>query len=341
MRLLIRADASTSIGTGHVLRCLALAQAAIDAGDEVRFLCCEIPDSLAERVRREGIEIITSFAERGNAKDLDALLLVAQGWANVVVLDGYAFDQAFQGSVMGAGFRTMVLDDDRPGPDYAADILLNQNHHAKSEAYEGAQLGKMLLGPKFALLRREFRDQPAREASYKTRHVLVTLGGSDPDNVAKKVIESLQFIGLKGIQARVLVGSSNPHEASLREAVETSGVQVELLSGVDDMRAQYEWADLAVSAGGSTAWELAFMGVPSVVIILVDNQESIAKSVWRAGIGRLVGWHQQVTPEQIAKEVRELLVSTSERDKMGRWGQELVDGQGAMRVLSVLRELMQ
>ena len=82
------------------------------------------------------------------------------------------------------------------------------------------------------------------------------------------------------------------------------------------------------------------MGLPSLMLILVDNQEKIAKSVWRAGVARLLGWYKNVTDEQIAREVRELLVSSEMRDKMSRWGQELVDGQGALRVSEALHEVV-
>lgn len=339
MRVLIRADASTQIGTGHVLRCMALGQALIDAGDEVRLHACDLPDGLAERVGKEGIGVSTAAVERGSSRDLDSTLIAAKDWADVIVLDGYCFDRNFQVSC-GTDYSTMVMDDDRPKEEFVADILFNQNLHAKPEAYEHAQVGKMLFGPKYALLRREFREQPKREASVKTRNVLVTLGGSDPANVTKRVIEGLKHLTLRDVHARVLVGSSNPHWFSLKSAADAEGTAVELLENVTDMREQYEWADIAIAAGGSTAWELAFMGLPALLIILVDNQEKIAKSVWRAGVAHLLDWYQKVSPEQIAREARDLLVSSEERDRMGQWGQELVDGQGALRVVAALRDLV-
>ena len=338
MRVVIRADASTQIGTGHVLRCMALGQAIKDGGGEVRLLACEIPAALAERMKSEGIEVVVTGKDRGTPDDLEDTVERSKGWADAIVLDGYKFDHAFQSGVKGAGFKTLVIDDDLPSDQFVADILLNQNLHAKEELYAGSNVDTMLLGLKYALLRREFREQPNREASVRSRNVLVTLGGSDSDNVTKKVIDSLNTVSLTGLKSRVLIGAGNPNAESLKQAADASRGEVEILRDVTNMREQYEWADIAISGGGSTVWELAFMGLPSLVIILADNQEKIAKSVWRAGTGVLLGWHHKVKPEQIAKQVRDLLVSSESRDRMGRWAQGQVDGQGAVRVADALRE---
>ena len=339
MRLLIRADASGSIGTGHVLRCMALGQALVAMGDSVVMVCCEIPNGLAERVRGEEIDVIEIEGEPGSKQDLDKTLTIAKGWADAVLLDGYKFDLHFQRAWRRRRYRLAVIDDYAHSDGYSAHILINQNLHAKEMMYPDARVDEMLLGPKYALLRREFWDQKERKVSVKTRRVLVTLGGADPDNVTAKVIAGLKAVTLDGVEARVLVGASNPHLASLRKMAGAKGTTVDVLEAVTDMRAQYDWADIAIAGGGSTTWELAFMGVPSIVIILAENQDLIAKSVWRAGIGRLLGWHEKVSEMDIAHAVRDLLSSSETRDQMSRWGQEIVDGQGAVRVADALREI--
>ena len=107
-----------------------------------------------------------------------------------------------------------------------------------------------------------------------------------------------------------------------------------------DGATQFEWADVCVSAAGSTARELACVGVAGLDIVLVDNQEAAGRAIRKFGFGRVLGWHEDLNEEAIRAAVRDVLTSTEERDRMGRWGRELVDGQGALRVAAAIGELV-
>ena len=195
------------------------------------------------------------------------------------MLDGYHFDPAYQKAIREAGYRLLVVDDTAHLPAYHADVLLNQNIYAPQLTYSYDPHTVLLLGPMYALLRPEFLvwKEWERHIPDTARHILVTLGGGDSDNVTLKVIQALHDIRLPDLEIRVIVGPANPHRDSLVAAIEHGPHSVELLFDVTDMPGLMAWADIAVSAAGSTCWELLFMGLPSLVGVLADNQVPIAE----------------------------------------------------------------
>ena len=258
--LLIRADADTRMGTGHVMRCLALAQAWQDAGGQVTFLSAALPPGLESRLNAEGMTLVTLDADAAQTA------LVAQELgADWVVLDGYHFDAGSQRALKDAGARLLVLDDNGDSDAYSADLVLNQNVHARAEWYASrAPDTRLLLGTRYALLRREFRvrhDRP-RGTPKVARKVLVTLGGSDPDNVTLKVLDALALIRAESLDVTVVVGGGSPHRASLEDAAARMPFPVRVVVNAANMPELMAWADVAISAAGSTVWELAFSRRP-------------------------------------------------------------------------------
>ncbi|MEA2552218.1 MAG: UDP-2,4-diacetamido-2,4,6-trideoxy-beta-L-altropyranose hydrolase [Fimbriimonadaceae bacterium] len=335
MRVLIRADASVAIGTGHVMRCLALAQALQHGGDEVTFAAAELPDALQDRL--QGFEIKRLNGPRASLDDAaeTAALAEAKDW---VVLDGYAFNHAYQQALRKENQKLAIIDDGANLDGYSADGLINPNLYATEAMYEEKSISRLLVGHKYAMLRREFWERTDRPAKPRSRNVLITMGGSDPDNVTGKIIRSVKGSTLENIHIRAITGASNPYWETLQAQAARAGHSVELLRNVEDMKEQLEWADIAISAAGNTALELACVGVPSLFVVLVDNQEPVARAIRKFGFGRVLGWHEDVNEEAIRAGLRDLLSSSQERDRMSAWGRESVDGQGALRVAAALRE---
>jgi spore coat polysaccharide biosynthesis predicted glycosyltransferase SpsG len=216
--------------------------------------------------------------------------------------------------------------------------VLNQNLSAREELYASrAPHTRLLLGTKFALLRREFLNYRGwqRQIPEIARKVLVTLGGADPDNVTGKVIEALAPLDL---EVKVVVGGSNPHLPELQEAVERMKSQpanIELVVNPADMPGLMAWADLAVAAGGSTFWELAFFGIPSILFTLAENQKDSIQKIRKAEVAIIIEDGENCS-ECFSKQ---FLANYNQRKKLKRISDsclELIDGNGCERAITAI-----
>ena len=334
--LLIRADANARIGTGHLMRCLALAQGWKARGGQATFITACESDGLRRRLSDEGFQVITLERSHPDPTDweITSQVLAAHpdSW---VVLDGYHLDPTYQRQIKQAGHRLLVIDDMAHLSHYYADVVLNQNINAEQLRYRCEPYTRLLLGTRYVLLRSEFLAwrEWQREIPKVARKVLVTLGGGDPDNQTLKVIRALQQVDVDGLEAVVVVGASNPHFRGLQSAVRNSQFAIRLVQNVTSMSELMAWADIAVSAGGSTCWELAFMGLPTVVLVLAENQQGIAAGLGKAGVVLNLGWYTETSVTQIARTLLGLLEDRGSRRQMSQRGRELVDGLGSERVV--------
>lgn len=338
--LLIRADASAHIGTGHMMRCLALAQAWQDAGGHAIFAMAMQAPAPETRLGEEGMETVHLATQPGSADDAGQTVdLARRAGALTVVVDGYHFDAEYQRIIKDAGLRLLFIDDYGHADYYWADLVLNQNIHAHAGLYANrASYTQLLLGTRYVLLRREFLKwrEWEREIPDVARKVLVTLGGGDPDNVTLKVIHALQQAQIDGLEAVVVVGGNNPHHEALKSAVRDSQVPIRLKSNVANMPELIAWSDVAISAGGSTCWELAFMGLPNLVLVLAENQRPIAEGLDDAKVAINLGWHTSVSTSEITQAMVQLSKDSVTRSDMAQHGRELVNGGGSSRVITAM-----
>lgn len=335
--LLLRADAGGHLGTGHVFRCLALAQAWQDAGGRVVLLgggCA----GLLPRLAAAGVAVETMASEFGGEDDAAQTVAMARRvGAAWVALDGYHFGAEYQRRVRQSGCRPLVVDDYGHAGGYHADLILNQNLGADEATYRRRDDGaELLLGLRFAMLRREFEPYQGwtRTVPPRAGSVLVTLGGTDPANVTGKAVEALRLLADPTLSALVLVGAGNPRADELREAARGSSTPIELRANVSDMPAVLARADIAVGAGGTSSWERAFLGLPGLVTVLADNQRDLAAACERHGLAANLGEHATVTARGLAERLRLLVEDGAARAEMARRGQALVDGLGAGRVVA-------
>jgi UDP-2,4-diacetamido-2,4,6-trideoxy-beta-L-altropyranose hydrolase len=339
--LLIRADGNSTIGAGHLMRCLALGQAWQEAGGTANFAITKAPPALEKRLCQEAMGVNQLTELPGSPQDAKQTITLAQKLsAKWVVVDGYHFDAAYQQALKQANLHLLVVDDYGHASHYSADLVLNQNVYAQESLYPSREpFTRLLLGSKYVLLRREFWPWRGwhRDIAPLAQKVLVTMGGADPDNVTLKVIQSLQQTKLEGLEVVGVVGNSNPHWETLHAAINGSHPPIRLERDVTDMPALMAWADLAISAGGSTCWELAFMGLPSLVLILADNQRRVAEGLGAAGVALNLGNPAGLSSVILASALRELTHSVEQRTLSARRGQELVDGYGATRVAQQMR----
>ena len=347
MNIIIRADASTQIGTGHVMRCLALAQTWQEQGWQVVFILASANKSsaLESRLLLNGMKVVYLSVEIGSSEDAQQTTDFAQQFAaQWIVVDGYNFGADYQKTIKCFGMSLLFIDDYGHAEYYYADLVLNQNISVHQDLYINREpYTNLLLGTAYTLLRKEFRQwlQWQRKINFLASKVLISLGGSDPDNVTLKVIQALMMIN-NGLNLKVIVvvGGSNPHYKKLQSVIESNTESISLQQNVNNMPELMAWAYIAIAAGGSTNWELAFMGLPSIVITIADNQKAIAAELDRQGVIINLGWHQDVTIEQICLVLRELIGDRHKREDMSQKGRKLVDGNGASRVASQMLNML-
>jgi UDP-2,4-diacetamido-2,4,6-trideoxy-beta-L-altropyranose hydrolase len=336
--LVIRADGNATIGTGHVMRCLALAQTWQDAGGQVIFALARGAPALEERLKREAMTLSPISAPPGSIADAKQTNhLALRAGARWLVVDGYHFSSSYQQWVKQFGMNLLVIDDNgQIGRSYA-DIVVNQNLHAHEDLYrERESYTRLLLGTDYALLRREFlrwRDWK-RTVPETARNVLVTLGGSDPGNVTLAVIRGLAQLQRLELNIKIAVGSANGHGEALRRELEDGSRPMELVTRVDDMPALMAWADLAISGGGSTCWELAFMGLPHCIIVIAENQCEVAGILEQRGTSVSLGRSMDLSA--LVETVERLLQNRERRLEMSSRGRRMVSGNGSRLVAQAI-----
>jgi len=332
------------MGTGHLMRMIALAQAWRETGGDIVFVCAEITGDLESRICGENLRVEKSSVVPGSHADLEATYaLIARYSADnltvAVALDGYQFDAEFQHGLKAAGCRLLAVDDYGHADFYCADFVLNQNVSACESLYaKRSSDTRLLLGPKYSLLRREFAKLRGWERRIPDRagKLLVTLGGADADNLTEKVIGALAGASF---EIKVAVGGSNPHLDSLLQATRratSAATRVELVVNPLDMPDLMAWADIAVTAGGSTCWELALAGLPSLLIILAENQARSTRELERQGFGCCLGKYDDFDAGVFRQALESLAADKDRRAGFAARGREMVDGFGAQRVVSFL-----
>jgi len=311
-KLLIRADASVAMGTGHVMRCLALAQAWQDAGGQAVVAAAELTETIRARVLSEGCEIAAVAGTPGGVEDATHTVAIAREQdAAWVAVDGYHFDGAYEQAIKSAGLKLLWLADDGLDRLCQADFILNQNFDASESMYpQRAPHTRLLLGLRFVLLRREFRAWSTlrRAASPEVRKILVSMGGSDPDNVTGLVIDALRMVKISDWLERSVFNMP------------------ELISN----------ADLAIIAAGGTLWEMLYLACPVLSFGRDPLQRRILDALQSHGIVRHLGDPRAMEPAGVAEAMDELSSSHSERARMATLGREQVDGEGAKRVADLL-----
>lgn len=332
--LLIRADASSAIGTGHVMRCLALAQAWQDGGGEVVFLCADLPPILEARLREEKCRVFRLEAAIGSKDDANLTAQIAgEHGAQWIVGDSYRFDFVWQSVVKKAGFSLLVLDDDRHAQKYAADVILNPNAGASAKIYRhSSPQSEILAGAEFALLRREFRlaRQENLQVSPRITRILIAMGGADVQNLTPRTLRWLQ--SETDVEGKVHVAGLL---GNLQDALQNSRFSLRQSRAGREMPTLMVQSDLVIGAAGSTTWELGFLGVPTILSVVAPNQTDVAKWAHENGVATNIGMPDAAWENRLGVAWVELQ-NDAARLAMARRGRAKFDGNGATRVLSRL-----
>lgn len=366
LRVGFRVDASTEIGSGHVMRCLTLADALAETGARCTFVMRQKPGNLEEAVRGRGHSVVMLLPqeraisgscgeeehlhaqwlgthwENDASETLTALADIDLDW---LVVDHYALDARWESRVAGRARRLMVIDDlaDRK---HSCDLLLDQNLGRRPEDYAGlvSPETKGLIGPRFALLRNEFVR--ARESSLQARalrepaKLLISLGGVDAENITGDVLDVLADMPEAGRwQVTVVLGAACPHAVSIREQADAMSYRVEVVVGASNMAELMAGADLAIGAAGGSAWERCCLGLPTLLIVMADNQRPGARALEAVGAAICLGEPHGVQG-RLAGELRRLMKPGNDvLPGLASKAASLCDGLGTRRVLDCLQEV--
>lgn len=333
-RVAFRTGGGRHIGLGHVRRCLSLALAIRDLGAQSLFLLDGDPEAcgLAEA---EGFDTIRIRPER----DLEDTVRQCRDLnMGAIVADSYAFSTSyFRG--LGEAARVVAVLDDLADRELPVNLVINGSAGAERSRYRGETRTAYLLGPQYILLRPEFAAAPARTDTDPVGRVLITVGGSDPNNLTVRLMRwTAKTLG--PVQQDVVVGPLFEPLEALKAEANTAAGSIVLHENRQDMRSLMLASDLALCGGGQTTYELAAAGTPTIAIRTAENQTVNLKGLSAAGSLAWVGDANDVDLEsKLTRELKELAGDTTRRAAMSRVGRTLVDGQGAVRVARTLLEL--
>lgn len=339
----VRADASRAIGSGHLMRCLTLADAL--GGSPVSFACRALPGHLGELIQQRGHQLrwlSETAAPWSPERDaVETARVLGEGW-DLLVVDHYQLGADFERRMRPLAGRIVVLDD-LANREHDCDLLLDQNlyrHSARRYAGKVPQSCQLLLGPHYALLRPEFRA--VREAmpprSGEIERLLVFFGGGDETNQTAKALAALAALHFPDLSADIVLGASNPHREAIASRV--AGLpQVRLHVQVPHLAELMAQADLFLGAGGSTTWERCALGLPGVVVTVAPNQEEAMRVLAEQGVLIDLGPSDGVSAADLARELATLRQDPARVRSLGDQSRQLVDGLGARRVVEALRAL--
>ncbi|MCK5163226.1 MAG: UDP-2,4-diacetamido-2,4,6-trideoxy-beta-L-altropyranose hydrolase [Desulfobacula sp.] len=343
--LFIRSDATKQMGTGHIMRCIALAQAWKKRSELVTFISHCPNHKISKRIESEGFNLIKIDKIWPHSQDLKKTLKVLNNLSNRrvgkafnshnwVIIDGYHFTPDYQKNIMEAGFKLLVIDDNNHLDHYNANILLNQNIGSSHYPYSCNQNTKELLGTKYAMLRSEFlmSKHIKKVSPAKAKNILVTMGGADPDNTTLKIVQAINQINDSDLKFNIIVGPDNPNIECLKDASQNQLSNINLIDNAD-MPEMMAWADLCVTAGGSSCWELCFMEVPFIIIIIAANQIELTSRLEKAGVAINLGKQETLSQDDITQNIVSLSCDIKKRKKLKKVGIKIVDGKGTKRII--------
>lgn len=319
MNVLIRADASLVIGSGHVMRCLTLADQLRSKGMNVAFVCRNVPGKMFELLTARGYQTVAIEGNWSQQFDAEETIHIAgrlfPDGLDWIVVDNYELDIAWE-SRLRAHTRKFMVIDDLANRHHGCDLLLDQNYYRDlDQRYKGLVPEQCitLLGPSYLLLRPEFvaERQRLRNRDGVVRRIMIFFGGSDSTNQTKKAIEALRLLNRSDIHVDIVIGSANPFRNEIERLCSTTS-NLTFHCQVSNMAELISSVDLAIGAGGSSMWERCFLGLPALTVVFAANQEQTTEDVAETGAIKYLGWADKLTPVDYAFAINEMIANPQE-----------------------------
>lgn len=354
MRIAIRTDANSQIGTGHFMRCLTLADGLKERGAKIRFVSRHLPEYLRSMLAEKGHEFVSLDSAQNDmpldelahahwlgvsqAQDAaDSIRALSDGTWDWLVVDHYALDIRWESILRQTTTKILVIDDiaDRQ---HDCDVLLDQNFYADMQARYATKVPShcaLLLGPRYALLRDEFRQlhEQVKPRNGPVKRILVFFGGVDADNYTGRAIEALSEIATSDLHVDVVIGAQHPCREKIETACTLHGYICHIQT--DKMAELMAAADLAIGAGGSATWERCCLGLPALVFCTANNQQKQIADAAQEGYLYAPEINTDLA-DAMKNHTTALLENGHLRRFISRNAMQAVDGRGVSRIIGNL-----
>ncbi len=344
-----RVDGSPSIGMGHIMRSISLAKKFHSQGYIVYFLCRQ--QEGANRIKSEGFEVVMLRGQDSNIEgigfnygDASSLSTEVEELGDILkelniqmlFIDSYNVSFEYFIKIKSLVNKICYIDDLNKF-DYPVDVIINGNICAEDLNYKKFSKDEiLLLGLKYNLIRDEYKNIPHRTIKREVKDIMITTGGSDPYHITDKILSSfLESAYFKEIKLHVIVGSGFKTVDKL-SGIANINQNVILYKDIKKMSEVMLKSDIAISAGGSTLYELCACGTPSMAFIVADNQKNIVECMAKQNYIQSLGWHYNLTSEKLREQLKALIADYKLREKMSLSMQSALDGEGVDRIYEVI-----
>ena len=341
IKICFRVDGHPELGMGHLGRCLALAQALQEAADTgILFLTKDYGEAI-QKISKSGHLIESIYLNLSENEELEVVIKQLQKFkADILITDIPYRSEDYLKKLKEFG-KLLVSIDDLALTSFCSDIVVSGYLSARLKKYISTNPNtKFFLDPSYLMLHMQFEklNKTPRKIRERGRFVLVTLGGADPENLTAKAVRALSRINKK-LEVTVVLGPAYVHHKELREllkSVKNSKSKFIVEFNVKNMAKLMMRADVALSAGGETIYELAATGTPTISLAHIEHQSLNAQELERKGVVINLGLGRSVSEEKISNVVESLLRDKNLRQKMSIKGKKLVDGRGAKRAADLI-----
>ena len=356
MKVLFRTDASVEIGSGHVIRCLTLADSLKEKKAKCEFVCRETKGNLISFIESRGylthILPPISSEEDKSIKSADSgfncwwsdaqetkNIISVNSFYHWVVVDHYALDENWEKIIKPVCSRLMVIDD-LANRRHDCDLLLDQNYYKNSlQRYQGLLPTNCisLLGPSYVLLRQDFVDAkkklPFRDGTIK--RILVFFGSSDLSNETNKVLMAVKELALSTVEVDIVVGKANPHRHQIKMLCNNIS-NVNYYCNISNMAELILRADIGIGAGGSSIWERCYLGLPSIISVVAPNQIETTEDVASLGAIDYLGCSKILSSDNYATALLKAIANPNHVKLISSNALSLVNGIGTHNVVDVM-----
>lgn len=330
MNIIIRADGGENIGIGHIMRCLAIAFEFKKRGCRVLF-AVNNSESAVLKIKRMGFETII-FPETLNLNEVSEFQsIVNKIRADVLIVDSYNVTPEYFSRIKQIAGKIVYIDDLNMF-NYDADMVINGNVYAESLAYAQENSStRFILGSKYTIIRDEFTEISPKQIKQKVQNAFITAGGSDSWGLVPSIIRCFEKAGLiENINLDVVIGPAFKNIEQITDKYRRLK-NVRLHINVESMSEIMSQSDIAITAGGSTVYELALLGIPSIIIATADNQLMLVDKMMRMAAAHFIGYVADLTDEQIINALDRTINDYEYRCLLSKNSRRIIDGKGAQR----------